>query len=138
MDPLLTPTTALLYSFLEPSAFETPSASQNPAASEPDVFGKAFGAHNLLKNEILGNSTYPGSKGTAWEAASNYISPPRTIDLDSQGNGNSSIEKGQTSFCLIPLHAPAQEGFSSSPDKREVLATVSGYLSAEESFQGSK
>jgi hypothetical protein len=141
MEPLLTPTTALLYSLLEPSAFESPSALHNPIASEPDVFGHAFGEHNLLKISTSGNhhDLSRSSRASTWEAAREYISPPGSDDVSSPGARNSFIENDQMSFCLFPLHTSrALETFPTSTDEGGLLATAPNHQAAENTFNDSK
>ena len=140
MEPLLTPTTALLYSILEPSAFESPSVLQNPTASEPDVFGHAFGEHNVLRVSTSGkhHDLPRSSKASAWEAAREYISPPGSDDVSSPGARNSFIENDQM-FCLFPLHASqAFETFPTSTDEGGLLATALNQQTAENTFNDSK
>jgi hypothetical protein len=140
MDPLLTPTTALLYSILEPSIFLTPTASQSPAVNEPDIFSSAFGEHNLLKNDVLGRQSglNCSSKDSDWEATRCYISPPGSNDLNSQGTRDSSAENEQMHFCLFPLHAPMPERFPTSRDEGELLAGVPGDHAAGKIFHVNK
>lgn len=125
MDPLLTPTTALLYSLLEPSAFESPSPAQNSAHSEPDIFSYSFGAHNNAQAQFLhfepsdrgfwkqqqqqyhhGEACTPtGVVDTCVASAEQYITPPGTVDIASEATrASSSPESGEQQ--LFQLEQP--------------------------------
>jgi hypothetical protein len=108
MNPLLTPTTALFYSsILEPSAFDPPPTSSNPAAAEADIFGHAFGAHNLSKsNEAAGYHNTPdfSSRDGGIDAARFYVSPPESNEF-SAGTRDPSAEDEPMQFYTFPQRA---------------------------------
>lgn len=93
MDSLLTPTTALLHSLLETSAFETPRVSQILSPGEPDVFSSAFGEHTTAQQ----------LEADHWTGADGYISPARTNIPSSTGvQDDFTDQELQSTFPALP------------------------------------
>lgn len=135
MDPLLTPTTALLHSLLEPSAFESPTPPQNPAPREPDVFSRSFAEHNNAQAQSLqidlsngglwkhqGNGCASTINANTWVAsAEHYITPPGTISIASEATASEQelfqLRPPLTSvLAFSPISPLDEESFDSIQD----------------------